>query len=71
MFYSSFYSYLFQTVLSIATAVVIRSGLRKSAKLKMSSTALNKKSEENKKEVSIFVTFAIMQIGFTLTISKT
>jgi len=55
-----------QTISSIATAIVVHTKLNKHGRArKNDKSAKKEKTQDLTKEVSVFVTVAIMQVGFT------
>jgi len=56
--------------LTIGTAILILLQRRSSVALSKMKGKNRKRSESSDKEVTVFVTVAMMQIGFALTISK-
>jgi len=60
--------FLHQSILSMGTALLVLLTRRRSAVLLERTN--RKRAGSNKKEVAVFVTVAMMQTGFSLTISK-
>jgi len=64
------YDMLFQTCFTIVSVATIRSGTVLSRKLSQSKRTPHFEERINIKEVTIFRTLAVMQLGFTLTLGN-
>ena len=61
---------IFQTIILLSTAIVVRTKIHTSRKRLSHKTNKSSHSKFSKQEMTAFKKVALMQIGFTLTLSK-